>query len=195
MRCTGAAEANFAWLLSVPLGGPVNAGVRRLGRHRSEHELKMGKDNSKRIWIEGSLINYQWRNSSRWTLPIAELEVVGEYTDPNGPYVDDFFLVFIARPEHLWYEASFYADGTDEFLKELGRQLGAEIACGLLNSTDYNSRVMWPPEVEGIELFEFVPVESHGMCEKLKHRLIPEYNFALTSKIKGFLKAGEKNGV
>jgi hypothetical protein len=155
----------------------------------------MSKKPTKRIWIEGGIINYLWGEDHQWALPLTELEIVGEYTDPNGPYVDDYFFVFIARPEHYWYEASFYCDGSDQFLKELGQQLGAQISCGLVNSTDYNSRVMWPPEIEGMQLLELMAVESRGAWEKMKHKLVPEYNYALTETVKDFLNRGAGDGV
>lgn len=155
----------------------------------------MTKETTKRIWIEDSVINYQVGDNVHWTLPIDDLELLGEYTDPNGPYVDDYFFVFITRPEHRWNEASFYADVRDEFLNELGKILGSTLTCGLVSSTDYNSRVMWPPDIEDMQLFEFVPVEAEGDWEKLKRKLIPEYYFAFTNPVRDYLKAHENNGV
>ena len=58
------------------------------------------------IWIQDKTILYAIRDSDAWELPIAELKVVGEYTTPNGPYIDDYFYVFLST--NYWYEASFY---------------------------------------------------------------------------------------
>ena len=142
---------------------------------------------SKRIWLEHETIYYQVTSGAGWSLPISELELLGEYTDPNGPYVDDYFLVFVTRPEHSWYEASFYAEGLDELLKHLGQALGFEPPYGLVNSTDYNSDVIWPPEVKGQTLFKFVPVESPGLLARIRHKLIPEYYFVFTDSVKAHL--------
>jgi hypothetical protein len=145
------------------------------------------QETTKRIWLEGDSINYQIGGTLCWTLPIGDLEVLGEYTDPNGPYVDDYFFVFVVRPKHLWNESSFYATGRDEFLQELGKVLGSEPTCGLVSSTDYRSRVMWPPEIAGIQLFDFVPVESKGIWERLKRKLMPEYEFVFTRAVADYL--------
>src|SRR5262245_9714586 len=98
---------------------------------------------TKHIRIEDRTITYQVGGTVCWSLPLADLELLGEYTDPNGPFVDDYFFVFIRRPQHHWNEASFYASGRDELLDELAVLLGAKLDCGLVNSTEYNSRVMW----------------------------------------------------
>ena len=154
----------------------------------------MAGETTKRIWIEDSTITYQIGDTVCWTLPLAELEIFGEYTDPNGPYVDDYFFVFIIRSHH-WNEASFYATGSEEFLKELGNLLGTNLTCGLVSSTDYYSRVIWPPKLEDLQLFEFVPVESKGAGEKLKHKFISEYYFVFTKVVKEYLNGLESNGV
>jgi hypothetical protein len=154
----------------------------------------MSKETTKRIWIADRIIHYQDRDF-RWALPIDSIEVFGEYTDPNGPFVDDYFFVFVYRPEHRWNEASFYAAERDEFLNDFAEILEAKLTCGLVSSTDYNSRVIWPPELEGSKLFEFVPVESNGVWQRLKHRVIPEYYFAFTDAVGGFLQALEKQPI
>lgn len=152
----------------------------------------MGKQEiEQRIWLKEDIIHYQVTANLGWTLPLSELEIVGEYTDPNGPYVDDYFFVFVTRPNHKWNEASFYAEGRDEFLQKLGLMLGAEIHCDLADSVDYKSRVMWPKELEDKPLFDFVPVESSGLLERIKHKLIPEYYFAFTEIVQDYLKACE----
>ncbi|MDH3975672.1 MAG: hypothetical protein OEV42_15445 [Deltaproteobacteria bacterium] len=148
----------------------------------------MGKEREKHIWIEDGIINYQVGDKSKWSVPLANLEVVGEFTNPNGPLVDDYFLVFVTRPEHHWNAASFYASERDEFLTCLGEILGNKLTCSLANSTVYNSRVMWPSEIEGKQLFNLVPTEAKGFWKKIKHRLIPNCDLILAAEIRDFLK-------
>jgi hypothetical protein len=54
---------------------------------------------------------------------------------------------------------------------------------------------MWPPEIEEIQLLELMAVESRGAWEKMKHKLVPEYNYALTETVKDFLNRGAGDGV
>ncbi|MFA5193828.1 MAG: hypothetical protein WC740_24220 [Verrucomicrobiia bacterium] len=60
-----------------------------------------------------------------WSVPIAEIRIIGEYTNTDGPYIDDYFFVFLTAPEGGWHQASFYAKGSDETLAALSRSLGA----------------------------------------------------------------------
>ena len=90
-----------------------------------------------------------------WNIAIANIAVIGEYTNQNGPYADDYFLVFMERGNTQWYEASFYAQGRDEALKCLAMQLGADLKCQLCHSTDFRSRVMWPPALAELEMFQW----------------------------------------
>lgn len=154
----------------------------------------MNKQLTKRIWIEEASIHYQ-TGVVGWSLPIDSVEIFGEYTDPNGPYVDDYFFVFVTRPEHLWRQASFYADERDKFLTAFGEIREARMTCGLTSSTDYDSRVIWPPELEGTKLFEFVPVKSNGTWKRLKQSLVPEYHFAFTDPVRDYLVALENKSV
>jgi hypothetical protein len=136
-----------------------------------------------RIWIEGDSLRYEVGVGIGWTQPISGIEIVGEYTDPNGPYVDDYFFVFVIGPDHRFWEASFYADGRDKMLDHLGEKLGAQLSCGLAHSTDYDSRVLWPRSLEDKKLFEFVPVKADSLWTRLKYKLIPEYYYKFTSEV------------
>jgi len=128
-------------------------------------------------------IRYEAQKEELWRLPIPELKVIGEYTTPNGPYVDDYFFVFLSA--HNWYEASLYAQGSLELLPVLSDILKNELACGLQNSTDWKSRVIWPPDIKGEVLFDVVPARMpNRLWEKMKHRLMSPVDFRLTFKVR-----------
>lgn len=114
---------------------------------------------SGRIWFEEGVIRYESRNYGSWAFPLADLKVIGEYTTDNGPFVDDWFLVFVTSSTASWYEASNYAEGLDEFKIELASSLDVESLCGeLAASTDFASRIIWPKSARGQQLFRFTPV-------------------------------------
>ena len=101
-------------------------------------------------WIETVEGRLRYRGDVvTWDIAIADIAVIGEYTNQNGPFSDDYFLAFIGRGSTEWYEASFYARGRDDALKGLASQLGTNLVCELCNSTDFRSRVMWPPALAG----------------------------------------------
>jgi hypothetical protein len=64
-----------------------------------EEKSKLILQNDTIIYDEGQL--------GRWEMSVADLEIVGEYTDPNGPYIDDYFFVFVVSPNHDHFHASF----------------------------------------------------------------------------------------
>lgn len=92
-----------------------------------------------------------------WTVKLSDVRLIGEYTTANGPYIDDYFWVFLTAEEGGWHEASFYAAGRDDFLVAVGKALSTPIETGLCNSTVYRTRVVWPPEVKGQPLMRIVP--------------------------------------
>ena len=139
------------------------------------------KASSGRIWIEDETIHYKTPNGG-WELPVSEVRIVGEHTDQSGP-ADDYFFVFLAPSG--WYEASFYAEGCDRFLNELGKLLDSKFDCGLVNSTDFNSQIMWPPEEKGKALFDYSPApRPKGIWARMKHMVLPLMNYSLTDEVK-----------
>ncbi|MCF7956681.1 MAG: hypothetical protein K9M75_12835 [Phycisphaerae bacterium] len=104
-------------------------------------------------FIDG-MIKYQFQDQVTWELAVSEIKVIGEYTNQNGPFADDYFYVFITNLD-VWYEASFYAHGRDSFFRKLGAELHQELHGTLVASADFNSNIIWPPSLAGKEMFEF----------------------------------------
>jgi len=111
--------------------------------------------------LEGGSIVYAANEKEMWRAEARQFAIIGEYTTPNGP-ADDYFWVFL-KPDGSWFEASFYSDGEESFRTGLANHLAADLQHGLCNSTDYESRVLWPRELEGLPLFNFTPVDSKGV--------------------------------
>jgi len=68
-----------------------------------------------------------------WTLPIAAIVLIAEFTTNEGPYVDDYFLTFVTveNGKALSATCSFYAEGRDSALSEISHQVGCPIEVGL----------------------------------------------------------------
>ena len=124
------------------------------------------KDYSGELWCDGEAIAYHSAIGD-WSVRISEVRLIGEYTNSDGPYVDDYFLVFLTAPENGWHEASFYAKGRDQMLEVLSRSIEAHLECGLCNSTHHKSRIMWPPHCKDQELMEVLPPEKHSLWHRL----------------------------
>ena len=141
--------------------------------------------------LDGENIIYEIDKEICWNISVKSVEVVGEYTDSNGPYIEDYFIVFVTAPQHERYIASFYACGRDLFLHDLGETLNCEINCGLCGSTDLDSRVMWPLSLVGKKLFDFVPVRSKSILGKIRQWLSGECNIYFSAEVKKILKSGQ----
>ena len=97
---------------------------------------------------DGIVVAYEEQGHEVWRIAIADLTCIGEYTNESGPWADDYFLVFGVKGG-LWYEASLYSDTRDEAVGALGKALGGDLHFGLIQSTTFASRIMWPKELEG----------------------------------------------
>ena len=121
--------------------------------------------NSGHILLDSDVIRYRSIAYGNWDLPVADVRMIGESTNQSGPFADDYFLC-IATGSGMWREASFYAEGRDEFLYRLSERLGYPLAVGLCDSTDFASRVLWPPALAGQAMFRFDNVAPKGLIGK-----------------------------
>jgi hypothetical protein len=104
-----------------------------------------------------------------WSVPLVDVRLIGEYTNSDGPYLDDYFLVFLTAPEGGCYQASFYAKGRDETLATLSKDFGVPLECGLCHSTQYKTRIMWPPHLKNEELMEVLPLKKQSLLKQMMH--------------------------
>ena len=126
----------------------------------------MTMSESGHILLDGDVIRYRSALSGDWDLPLSDVRIIGEATNQSGPFVDDYFFCFATGPS-LWREASFYAEGRDEFLRALGAKLGNPLEVGLCHSADFASRVLWPPTLAGEPMFRFDDIPQKGLLGKL----------------------------
>jgi hypothetical protein len=159
----------------------------RFGRSTSK---KKNEHDSGKIWIENGIIYYLWdMMKTRWKIPINKIKIIAEYTNQDGPFFDDYFLVFaISSEEQL--TASFYAEGRGAVLVELGKILNVELKFSLLNSADFKSCVMWPPDLSGEEFLEFYILPPKSFIGRITRKLIGVWcNYQrLAPKIKSYLQ-------
>jgi hypothetical protein len=107
--------------------------------------------------FDNSVIACTSQHYSSFSLPLAEVAVIGEFTTDNGPVIDDWFLVFVRRDGSEWFEASMYAGGIESLREQLSAALGSSIIGSLAASTDFASRIIWPVALAGRPLFTFSP--------------------------------------
>jgi hypothetical protein len=136
-----------------------------------------------RLEIDGKELVYTVTKKELWRIPAIKVCAIGEYTTPAGPFADDYFLVFVLEGGK-WHEASFYVNGRDVFLAELSKIYNDHIRPGLAQSTKWNSRVLWPKELEGKELFVLTRKAASGtLLQKLKQKISPEHHLKLSPAV------------
>jgi hypothetical protein len=126
------------------------------------------------IRLDGAVVRFDSRKHGSFAISLDEVAVIGEYTTDSGPFVDDWFVVFVHRDGVEWFEASMYAEELAEFLRDLAIALETGMETGLAASTDFASRVIWPPSIAGRPLFDFRTVTASSFLRRLKLAIIPE---------------------
>ena len=128
--------------------------------------LAITMSDSCRIQLDGDVIRYRSAVYGDWDLPVSEVRIIGEATNQSGPFADDYFFCFATGPG-MWREASFYAEGRNEFLSALGAKLGSPLEAGLCHSTDFTSRILWPPSLAGEPMFRYDDIPTKSLLGKV----------------------------
>jgi hypothetical protein len=127
-----------------------------------------------------------------WDCPLDSLVLMAEYTTNEGPFVDDYFLVFVSNEKGKQYfaTASFYSDGRDRLVEHLSQRWGMRVELGLSRSTEWKSRVLWPPEIAGNEYFSFREVHPNSQLEKLRRLAFgPVREYFPSKEVREFLNS------
>ncbi|MBT6153250.1 MAG: hypothetical protein HOL01_07150 [Planctomycetaceae bacterium] len=123
-------------------------------------------EDSGRLELDGDVIQYTSTTYPDWIIRIADIRIIGEATNQNGPFADDYVLCFCTGPG-MWHEASFYAEGRDSFLTALGARLGAPLQLCLASSSDFASRILWPVEFVDKPMFKYEDVPPITVVDRL----------------------------
>ncbi|MFN0136081.1 MAG: hypothetical protein ACKVS9_08200 [Phycisphaerae bacterium] len=118
------------------------------------------------LLIDGADLVYRSPSIELWRLPIERIRLIGEATDQNGPFADDYWYWFAPAADD-WYEASFYSEGRDTVFGELERRFGATFPHALMGSTDFASNILYPPELAGRPLLRYEKVPHRGFLKAL----------------------------
>jgi len=125
----------------------------------------MHDENSGVLECVGDTLKYR-RAGSDWSLPIPRIKLIAEYTNSDGPHLDDWFIVFVTAVDGGWFEASLYADGRDAAIKAIEAKIGATLETGLANSTEYRTRIMWPECAKDQPLMDIAPPSKKNWWQK-----------------------------
>jgi hypothetical protein len=114
---------------------------------KKEQEKYSGK-----VYIVDDNIIWEQNNEVIISIEIAKVKIIAEYTNTAGPFLDDWFFVFVMNKNVAW-QISAYAVGIDSLLVELSDKFGCVIQGTLFYSTDFRSNILWPKLLQGQKLY------------------------------------------
>ena len=143
-----------------------------------------------RLGLNDSVLSCQYGLPS-WSVSVRDLILVAEYTTNEGPYLDDYFLVFVTIQDGkpVFSTCSFYADGRDEVCRTLRQQFGITVEFGLLQSTEWSSRVTWPERLAGEDYFKFNLCPPTTVREKLSNAVFgPSFEYGVALRVREYIE-------
>ncbi len=106
-----------------------------------------------------------------------EIIVIGEYTNNDGPILDDWFLVMVTKDAN-WQSIPMYAENIQAVESFLENKFEAKISSAqLTNSTEWNSRISYPPQLYGQELFRLEKSETFKEPKSIFDKLLCSVGF------------------
>jgi hypothetical protein len=155
-------------------------------KHDQRGSLKLEGDN---------LMSRNKGGDINWRTPLAALVLAAEYTTNEGPWIDDYFLDFWSNEggKLLRHSTTFYVDGLDETMQALSQRLGAQFQLELCNSTQWTSRVIWPPELTDQPYFAFREVSAESWWARFTRLSFgPTLEYFLTDQVRIFLLRSQR---
>ena len=102
-----------------------------------------------------------------WHIKITDIVLVAEYRTNEGPFGDDWFLVFaLVHKTPFFFTSPVSSGGIETLLDLLRTRFATDLK--LTNSTDWRSVVLWPKALEGTSLIEFSQREPVNWRERLR---------------------------
>ncbi len=122
-----------------------------------------------KLEIDDSSLCCRDGNESQWALDVPSIVLIAEYTTNEGPYLDDYFVVFVAIEDGkaVFCRCTFYVEGRDHAMQLLHERFGIVATFGLCASTEWSSRVMWPIHLAEQDYFTFSEVRPSRISSKL----------------------------
>jgi hypothetical protein len=127
-----------------------------------------------------------------WSVAIDEIVLMAEYTTDDGPEADDYFLVFVTDEAgtQFYATATFYSEGREQVIARLAARWQTNIKLGLVSSTDWASRVIWPLQLAEQNYLELKEVQSKTLFEKLRKTTFgPIHEYSPSKAVLAFLAA------
>jgi hypothetical protein len=136
-----------------------------------QEEIK--KENSSGIVrLEGDIVFWDYNNKNILQIDLNEIVVIGEYTNADGPYFDDWFITFVTK-EGKWQSIPWYADNIDALTQYLNNKFQQDFTVTYLaGSTEFNSIVHYPLHLKEKTLFAVTPSATYKEPKTLLDKIL-----------------------
>jgi hypothetical protein len=114
------------------------------------------KDNtSGKVQIIDRKIVWSHKDKTISEIDLDEIVIIGEYTNSEGPWFDDWFLVFVTK-DGLWKHIPWYADNIQELILVLQKHFKSDIEGSYLTgSITWDSVIRHPSHLKNQKLNRF----------------------------------------
>lgn len=155
------------------------------------------KENSSGIIrLQGDNIFWDYDNKNILQLDLNDVVIIGEYTNSDGPYFDDWFLTFVTK-DGQWQSIPWYADNIAGLTQYLSEKFNEDFnVTHLANSTEWKSIVKYPTYLKDKPLFKLTPSDTYKKPKTFLDKILSSIgvgnfdatqNIALTEEVKGEL--------
>ena len=145
------------------------------------------------VRLQGEKFFWDYENENIVHININDIVVIGEYTNFDGPYNDDWFLTFITKDGH-WQSIPLYADNIDKLTQYLSNKFHQDLnETYLANSTEWKSIVRYPTHLIGKTLFTLTPSSTYKKPKTFLNKVLSSVglgkfdilqNITLTEEVK-----------
>ena len=120
------------------------------------------ENESGEVSIQDGIIYWDYENEHVLSFHLDDVVIIGEYTNSDGPYFDDWFLVFLLK-DNKEYSISMYAGNViNDVIDKLSAWAGYKIQNYLTASTKWDSKVLYPRHLSGETLYFVRPSKEYN---------------------------------
>jgi hypothetical protein len=124
---------------------------------QTSHKL----NTSGKVRLQDNHVFWEYDDKVILQIDLNDVVVIGEHTNSDGPYLDDWFLTFVLK-DGQWQSISLYVDNIDQLTQHLTDNLHQDLnSCYLTGSTVWKSTIRYPGHLKGETLFRLTPSKGY----------------------------------
>jgi hypothetical protein len=132
---------------------------------------------SGKVRIVENKIYWDYFNKTILEIDVNNIVVIGEYTNTNGPWFDDWFITFVTKDGN-WQSIPWYVENRDQLTHFLCNQFQSDLNVSFLtSSTIWDSVVRFPATLKGQKLFITTPSDKYKVPKSLLDKIVSSIGF------------------